>query len=148
QGCSEFNPIFLISRKEEQEFASLTKAKKEKRDALNAKNRRVLVFLFKPGSRVDPEKWPCPTAKQGPGGCRSRFWSDGDDRRNKRLPNAHREYQKIAVDVDTGAPVGTAPEETFACRFYYGVSLHSPCEGGLKLWPLRLLTAPPRAGQN
>ena len=148
QGCSSFNPIFLISAKEEKEFANATGEKKDQRDALNAVNRRVLVFLFKPGTRIDATKWPCPSVQQSHTGCVSRFWSDGDPRRKKRLPNARREYQKVAVDVDTGEEVGTEPEETFACRFYYGISLHSPCEGGLKIWPLRLLLAPPKAGTD
>jgi hypothetical protein len=146
QGCSEFNPLRLFSKKEEREFAHATGETKKRRDTANEVNRRVLVFLFKPGSKIDPEKWPCPRAKEGTIGCKARFWSDGEDRRNRKLENARREYQKIAKDIDTGEPVGTELEETFACRFYYGISLHSPCEAPLKVWRVRLLSQRSKKG--
>jgi len=141
QGCSEFNPVFLLSDQEEKEFKKHpTKSNLQTRNDFNAVNRRVLVFFFKPGTRIDHAKWPCPTWKQGSKGCVSRFWSDGDNRRNLRYPNARRELGKISKDLDTGEAVKAEPEETFACRFYYGISLDSPCEpGALKLWPLRIM---------
>ena len=30
-------------------------------------------------------------------------------------------------------------EKTFACRFYHGLALHSPCEGDLQMWVLQLM---------
>lgn len=112
QGCSEFNPVLIFSEKENQEFSD--PKRKEKRDAENAPNRRVLIFLFRPGVNVRPEDWPCPRAKEGVEGCKKRFWSDGDKRRNRRLPDERRKVQET--------------HDTFACRFYDRLTTHSPCD--------------------
>ncbi len=112
QGCSEFNPVMLFSQEEERDFA-LPK-NKEARDRQNAPNRRVMVLLFRPGARVSSGRWPCPRAKEGLGGCRLRFWSDGEKRRTKRLPQERRRFEETA--------------DTFACRFYDRLTTNSPCE--------------------
>ena len=112
QGCSEFNPISVFSAQEAREFSD-PKAK-PKRDAENAPNRRVVIYLFRPGLRIAPGVWPCPRAKETTGACRKRFWSDGEERRNRRLPGERREFLET--------------KDTFACRFYDRLSNASPCE--------------------
>lgn len=112
QGCSEFNPLFLFSQTEETEFAQ--PGNKQRRDAENSPNRRVMVLLFRPGGKVTASKWPCPRAKEAAGGCRKRFWSDGEKRRGSRLPQERRAFEKT--------------QDTFACRFYDRLSNNSPCE--------------------
>jgi peptidoglycan hydrolase-like protein with peptidoglycan-binding domain len=112
QGCGEFNPTLIFSDQENTEFQQ--DQDKTTRDAVNQPNRRVVVLLFRPGSRVLTAKWPCPLAKAGTGDCQKRFWSDGDARRNTRLPNQERKYELT--------------KDTFACRFYDRLTHLSPCE--------------------
>jgi hypothetical protein len=112
QGCSEFNPILLFSKNEQQELARPNK--KEERDTENAPNRRVLVFLFKQGVSINPKLWPCPRAKEGTAGCRKRFWSDAEKRRANQ--EERREFSKT--------------RDTFGCRFYHRLAEASPCETG------------------
>src|SRR5262249_34561879 len=99
QGCSDFNPLLVFSKEETKEFDSATD--KTPRNIANEINRRVLVLLFRPGLTVS-KAWPCPRANEGPGGCRNRFWSDGEQRRSPS--DQQREF------ADT--------LDTFACRFY------------------------------
>ncbi len=101
------------------QFAALT----ERNDA-NAPNRRVMVLLFRPGSRVIPNKWPCPRADEGTLGCRKRFWSDGEKRRGLHLPDEDRKFEKT--------------KDTFACGFYQRLSDGSPCERILPFTKIRL----------
>ncbi len=129
QGCGEFNPVLLFSKQEEQRYAQ--PEQKAKRDEENKSNRRVMVLLFQPGSQVLPEKWPCPRAKEGIAGCKKRFWSDGERRRNTHLPEERREYQKT--------------QDTFACRFYDRLTNSSPCERILKIYQIRLYDPSGRA---
>jgi hypothetical protein len=110
QGCGEFNPAWLASQAEAARFDS----DHVSRNLANAPNRRVLILLFRPGSRVDPGRWPCPRVDEGPQGCRKRFWSDaparlapGEDERTYR-----------------------ATRDTFACRFYDRLAGATACEGG------------------
>ena len=117
QGCSEFNPVLLFSQAETNQFSD--PAQKVARDATNAPNRRVMVFLFRPGVQIDPNNWPCPRAKESVDGCKKRFWSDGEKRRSALLPDQERKYE------DT--------KDTFACRFYDRLSSKSPCE--IPPWP-------------
>lgn len=117
QGCSEFNPLVVFSQEKQAAFDS-AKAKNDgpgmdERNAANAPNRRVLGFLFRKGTRVDPAKWPCPRAADGIAGCKARFWADGEARRSTHLPGADRSFDT------TG--------DTFACRFYQRVSTGAPC---------------------
>lgn len=83
-----------------------------------------MVLIFRQGSRVDPAKWPCPRVAEGTAGCRKRFWSDGEARRSRRLPDKERKYE-----ID---------RQTFACRFYDRMVSASPCEGALPLFSIRL----------
>lgn len=115
QGCSRFNPLLTLAASDD---AKLPHAE---RNAQNELNRRVVIFLFRAGSKIDPDLWPCPTADEPTAGCRTQFFvtpPKGDDRR--RLGPAKREHKDL---VDT-------PGDTFACRFYDEISHLSPCEGG------------------
>jgi peptidoglycan hydrolase-like protein with peptidoglycan-binding domain len=116
QGCGEFNPVLMFSKEENKEYSKTEN--KTKRDAENAPNRRVLIFMFYPGSQVSPGDWPCPNAKEGVAGCKKRFWSDAKTRRT--FQEQRREYH------DT--------QDTFACRFYDRMGLNSPCENTLLVY--------------
>lgn len=122
QGCSEFNPVLVFSTKRNNAFES--QKDKTPRDDANAPNRRVLVLLFRPGSQVDPAKWPCPRATEGTAGCVKRFWSDGQQRRSKRRADQDRQFDD--------------KKDTFACRFYQRLTGDSPCEKALTLVKIRL----------
>jgi len=119
QGCGEFNPILMFSKAESDAFAK--DKDKTARDAENAPNRRVMILLFRPGSKVDPAKWPCPRVKEGTGACRKRFWSDADKKR--QFQEKRREFK------DT--------QDTFACRFYQRLADSSPCERATALAAFR-----------
>jgi len=112
QGCSEFNPVLIFSQQEQDQYDQSSDT--TVRNAQNAPNRRVMALLFRPGSRVDPSKWPCPSADDGVTGCHARFWSNGDDRRSQLLPDQRREF--------------ATTKDTFACRFYQRLVDSSPCE--------------------
>jgi outer membrane protein OmpA-like peptidoglycan-associated protein len=127
QSCGEFNPIALLSANESQKLPAA------KRKVENSANRRVVVFFYQPGLRLDPAQWPCPAAPMAQqdasaalSTCKGRFWSDGETRR-KAAADSRRAFK------DT--------HDTFACRFYQRNAGWSPCEGGQKLrhWVIRLL---------
>ena len=123
QGCGEYNPQFLLSLTREKELS------KEERDDFYRDDRRVVVYIFKHGSEIDPVKWPCPRATEDlirntAIGCDARFWSDGRTRRMLKHPTHERHF--------------TETEDTFACRWYHGFAVNSPCENLLKLWVIRL----------
>src|SRR5258706_12781115 len=71
QGCSEFNPVLIFSQEDQKKFDQ--DKDKTKRNSDNAPNRRVMVLIFRKGSRVDPAKWPCPPVNEGVAGWRKRF---------------------------------------------------------------------------
>jgi len=125
QGCSEFNPLIIFSRNQETEFEQASD--KTARNLANAPNRRVLVLLFMPGSKINPSKWPCPNAKDGKTACIRRFWSDGESRRSTHLPDQPRSFQQT--------------QDTFACRFYQRLTNNSPCDGVYSRIRIRLLDA-------
>jgi len=114
QGCGEFNPIFRFSRAEDAELSRAEQ--KSARDEANTPNRRVTALLFRPGSRVSPDRWPCPRATEGPGGCRKRFFANAAARR--ALTEVRREHSRT--------------HDTFACRFYDRLTHDSPCERVVK----------------
>ena len=111
QGCSEFNPDMVFSKPEQQQFQQ--PQNKTERDRENKINRRVVVYLFRSGSEIKPQSWPCPRAKEGIAQCRTRFHADGDFRRTPR--GEERRF------FDEGG-------ETFACNFYERIANLSPCE--------------------
>lgn len=111
QGCSEFNPVRVFSRSEQAAFDAVSD--KTDRNQQNEINRRVLVFLFRPGLTVVNGAWPCPRAREPVAACKQQFWPNGDQRRSPQA--ARREYK------DT--------KDTMACRFYDSMARRSPCEG-------------------
>jgi hypothetical protein len=110
QGCSEFNPVLLFSRAEDEKFRS--SQDKSVRNRENAPNRRVMILLFRPGSSVEAARWPCPRASEGSAKCRERFWSD--HQRRVALGEERRLWEKT--------------QDTYACRFYHRLTDRSPCE--------------------
>ena len=112
QGCSEFNPVLIFSQKDQKRFVQ--DQDKSTRNAENASNRRVVVLIFRKGSRVIPSRWPCPRVSEGVAGCKARLFSDGEKRRNTRLPDQPRKFEESG--------------DTFACRFYHRLTSDSPCE--------------------
>ena len=132
QGCSEFNPLLIFSQETQAQFDQAKQQNDkegiEKRNAENAPNRRVMVLMFRKGSRVDPARWPCPRATEGVAGCIKRFWSDGEKRRSTHLPNnIDRKFEDA--------------NDTFACRFYQRISDESPCDRILRRLRVRLYDA-------
>jgi len=117
QGCGEFNPLLLFSKETQSTFDAAAQKKDknglQERDAANAPNRRVMVLMFRKGSKVDPAKWPCPRATEGVASCKKRFFSDGEKRRSTHDSGADRTFEQS--------------EDTFACRFYQRISSGSPC---------------------
>ena len=117
QGCSEFNPLLIFSKERQTAFDQAAKKKDKEgvmeRDAANAPNRRVMILFFRKGSKIDPAKWPCPRATEGSGGCKKRFFSDGEKRRGTHDSGVDRTFEQS--------------EDTFACRFYQRISSGSPC---------------------
>jgi hypothetical protein len=128
QGCSEFNPQLIFSKEKNDAFEK--DADKTARNDANSINRRVIVLLFQKGSKVEPANWPCPRATEGVGGCRARFFSDGDTRRSRRLPKDDRKFDD--------------KQDTFACRFYQKLLTDSPCETAMTLVKIRLFDAQAR----
>jgi hypothetical protein len=126
QGCSEFNPILLVSKEEDDIFQHAIN--KKGRDGVNAPNRRVVMFFFRPGVDVDVNQWPCPRADEGTSDCRKRFWSDSNVR--------------LKLD-DTKRRTYEATRDTFACRFYDRFARRSPCEAGYKEWIVQIMQSGP-----
>src|SRR5438067_1337294 len=85
---------------------------------------RATLLPIRPGSRITPLRWPCPTVQEGVAGCKKRFWSDGEKRRSTHLPDKQRLFEDSA--------------DLFACRFYHRLSTGSPCEGVLPIFRVRL----------
>jgi hypothetical protein len=121
QGCGEFNLIVVLSKDEDKALSE--PARKVERNVTLLPNRRVMVFLFPPGSSVEPGRWPCPAAEDGPAGCQAQFFSDGDKRRSPG--DARRVYAET--------------HDTMACRFYDRMARRSPCEETRTSLILRLL---------
>lgn len=128
QGCSEFNPMLVFSQEDQQRFAQAQQHQDqdvlEERNGDNAPNRRVVVLLFRPGSKVDPAKWPCPRATESKTGCIHRFWSDGEKRRSTHQSGVERTYE--------------VTQDTFACRFFDRLSNNSPCSRIIELVSLKI----------
>jgi hypothetical protein len=134
QGCSSFNPVLIFSQKTQDRFEQNNNAAGiQARNNGNAPNRRVMILLFRVGSKVDPERWPCPRATEDVAGCKKRFWGDGSDgetRRTTRLPADDRIFDQT--------------EDTFACRFYQRISNASPCHSIPPVMPCDKKSFPPR----
>jgi hypothetical protein len=112
QSCGKFNPILLLAN-------SVMHGDPGTRNGLDAPNRRVIMFLFKAGTTVDPATWPCPLIGDPGDACKAAFWPDGDQRRTNG--DVERSYKK--------------KPDTMACRFYDRFARRSPCErGAFKIW--------------
>jgi outer membrane protein OmpA-like peptidoglycan-associated protein len=100
-GCSEFNPVVVFSKSDEDAFKS--SGNKAERDAKNAPNRRASLFLF-PATAKGPGKvtFPCPAWSEGTAGCKKQLFADADKRRNPT--DAERTWE--------------AAKDTFGCQFY------------------------------
>lgn len=120
QGCGEFNPVLLFSREEKLRLDR--PENHEVRDIENEPNRRVTIFLFRPGLRFTASRWPCPRAREDTSGCRRRFFSDAETRRSFQ---SERRLQQVTRD-------------TFACRFYDRIAGDSPCDVALPVFKVRL----------
>jgi len=110
QGCGEHNPRLLFSHAEAQAYQAA--ADKTARNADNAPNRRVVIYLFRPGVQVTPDHWPCPRADEDDHGCRARLWSDHAQRHSFQA--RRRTYE--------------ADRDTFSCRFYDRLVREAPCD--------------------
>jgi hypothetical protein len=141
QGCGEFNPIFLLSKEDEDSFKKDPLLAKAVRDPLYVVNRRVVVYVFRHGTQVDPRTWPCPHAREDHAKCKLRFWSDHSKRRNPGPVRREFGENMAVLRVDeTGALTERPVEEsgnTMGCRFYHAFAVHSPCETKLKEWVVR-----------
>ena len=124
QGCSEFNPLVIMSKEENDQLSK--PANHTQRNAVNAPNRRVMVLLFQKDVRINTARWPCPKADTDQvQACKKRFWSDSAD----RLKNAD-ERRTLSKH-----------KNTYACRFYDRLTNFSPCEQTREYWVLRILIA-------
>ena len=111
QSCSEFNPMVVFSQEEEAEYAK--PENKGQRDEDNAVNRRVTIYMFPPKPRFPPDKWPCPTIKEGCSKCKAQFWIDGEKRRSAQ--GERRDSRKRG--------------KTMACKWYDRIVWRGACEG-------------------
>ena len=140
-GCGEFNPRFLLTADTVKQ-ANQNAVLKELRNEAYATNRRVMVFVFKQGTEVDPAKWPCPVARSEDfSACKKRFWSDGTKRRTEAEDERTFGDDMVHLDADEGGALVETPIEktgnTMACRFYHGFARRSPCEAKFKEWVVR-----------
>jgi hypothetical protein len=117
QGCSKFNPLVLLSNEDNQKLTH------QQRNDVNLLNRRVVVYLFRPQTKVTPSLWPCPSTSESADGCTKRLFLDFKQR---MTPGDERREHTKATDT------------TFACRFYDRIGGPSPCERVLKLYRIRL----------
>jgi len=106
-GCGEFNPIILFSKTEDEEFSREENHADRNRE--NQPNRRVMILLYRPDTRVDPAQWPCPTYKEGVAGCKKRFFSDAA----RRI--ARTDERRLF----------SATKDTFECRFFQRMHEHA-----------------------
>lgn len=123
QSCGKFNPIVLLTTDEMGGEDTTDGASKTTRNADDAPNRRVIMFLFEKGTTVDTGLWPCPKVKDTNDACKSQFWPDGDTRRKNG--DTKRLYE--------------ITRDTMACRFYDRFARRSPCESGSPPFVLRVL---------
>jgi hypothetical protein len=125
QSCGKLNPIKLLTADEMGGVDTSNEtdgASKTQRNADDAPNRRVIMFLFEKGTTADSSLWPCPKVKESNVACKKAFWPDGDDRRTNG--------PELRLYEDT--------HDTMACRFYDRFAMRSPCERGLRIRLLRI----------
>ena len=141
QGCGEFNPIFFFSKDEEAEFKKNAVLAKAVRDPLYVVNRRVVVYIFRHGTEIDPKLWPCPHAREDHAKCKLRFWSDHVKRRNPGPVRREFGENMTVLGVDDAGVLTEQPVEetgnTMGCRFYHAFARYSPCEAKVREWVVR-----------
>lgn len=125
QGCGEFNPLVILSKSD----AALNH---DDRNSANQPNRRVAVFLFRAGTKVNAALWPCPSADEPTTKCRRRLFLDA----NTRL--APTELRREHKEVQAKDPDPSVDTKTFSCRFYDRIARLSPCERILRNFRLKL----------
>ena len=140
-GCGEFNPRFLLTADTVKQ-ANQNAVLRELRHEAYAINRRVMVYVFKHGTEVDPAKWPCPVARsEDDRECKKRFWSDGAKRRTEGEDERTFGDDMVHLDADDAGQLVETPIDktgnTMACRFYHGFARRSPCEAKFKEWVVR-----------
>ena len=142
QGCGEANPIFLLSKEMEKDSLR-SKEFIESRNEIYKVDRRVIVYLFRPGTEIDHKTGPCPAAREGPEGCTLRFRSDFEKRLTQSDKNRTFGEEMAIFSVDGSNNLTVKPVEqtgnTMACRFYHGFAVNSPCEAKQKEWVIRFL---------
>ena len=106
QSCGKFNPLVLLTTSE------MNEADTTSRNADDAANRRVIMYFFDKGTKVDLNVWPCPKVKEANDACKHAFWPEGDKRRQNG--------DKLRLYEQT--------RDTMACRFYDRFARRSPCE--------------------
>jgi hypothetical protein len=115
----------------------------ESRNEIYKVDRRVIVYLFRPGTEINQSTWPCPAAREGPEGCALRFWSDFEKRLTQSDKNRTFGEEMAIFSVDGSNNLTVKPVEqtgnTMACRFYHGFAVNSPCEAKQKEWVIRFL---------
>jgi len=141
QGCSEFNPQLILAKAEADMYKKDKQFGRRLRHQANRDNRRVMIFFFEKGTRIDPDKWPCPRAEEGLEKCKSHLWSDEDARRNTQYDMRRRRFGK---QVRNETDRMSRPEMTFGCRFYHGIAQRSPCERDLQMFAIQLLMDAPK----
>jgi outer membrane protein OmpA-like peptidoglycan-associated protein len=100
-GCSEFNPLLVFSKTDENSFKSAEN--QAERNSKNAPNRRATVFLFPSGTKGPGNvTFPCPTWTDNSAKCKKQWFSDADKRRNPT----------------DGERTWETAKDTFACQFY------------------------------
>ena len=140
QGCGDFNPTFRLAKAKE-DLAAHDKVLAQVRNDLYLVDRRVIAYVFRQGTKIDPKQWPCPRARDGIHDCTLRFWSDGDKRRRPGPDDRTFGENMIILELDSSNNLTVHPvEETgnlMACRFYHQFAVNSPCEAKLKEWVIR-----------
>lgn len=146
-GCGDFNPTFRLS-KDKEDLAKKDAVLAQVRNDIYLVDRRALVYVFRHGTEIDPGKWPCPRASEGPGDCTIRFWSDGDKRRRAGPDDRTFGEKMTLLELDDSNNLTVHPvEETgnlMACRFYHAFAVHSPCEVKVKEWVIRFRVDTPK----
>jgi hypothetical protein len=133
QGCSEFNPVMVFSKIEDKLYSK--SGAEGARNAENASNRRIVIYMFRTDRVPSADAWPCPTIKeydQGIKTCKKHFWPDGETRRSPQ--DSRREYLN-----------GT---RTMACAFYDSLARGAPSEGVCRTVNITLLNRDGKWAKN
>lgn len=138
QGCGEFNPLRIFSKEQNDYYKKHEEYKKERNEE-NQINRRVVVLLFKKGTQIDSENWPCYYEKGKPYPCNKYFRSDSDDRREfQKDGRQHTSDKENLGEIQGEKWKYKLTNDTFACCKYSKFVHYSPCEEPKPLPPPNL----------